>query len=79
MLTDLPPSPVCACARPETQELCLYWLIYSEAANLRHTPEMLWFIFHCAQHSWQAKQASRWLMGCGATGALLMLLCTWWM
>lgn len=34
----------------------MYWLIYAEAANLRHTPEMVWFIFFCAQRSWQAMQ-----------------------
>ncbi len=38
------------------QDLALYWLVYTEAANLRHTPEMMWFIFYCAQRSWQVKQ-----------------------
>ena len=38
------------------QDLCLYWLLYTEAANLRHTPEMLWFIFFTAHTSWQYKQ-----------------------
>ncbi|PNW85408.1 hypothetical protein CHLRE_03g185000v5 [Chlamydomonas reinhardtii] len=32
-------------------ELCLYFLLYSEAANLRHTPELLWFLFWAAAHS----------------------------
>ncbi|GFR52418.1 hypothetical protein Agub_g14990 [Astrephomene gubernaculifera] len=40
----------------ELADLALYWLVYSEAANLRHTPEMIWFIYYCAQSSWQAKQ-----------------------
>lgn len=41
---------------PALQDLALYWLVYTEAANLRHTPEMMWFIFFCAQRSWQVKQ-----------------------
>ncbi|PNH09352.1 hypothetical protein TSOC_004041 [Tetrabaena socialis] len=32
-------------------ELALYFLLYSEAANLRHTPELLWFLFWAAAHS----------------------------
>ncbi|GLC36972.1 hypothetical protein PLESTM_000524200 [Pleodorina starrii] len=43
----------------ELADLALYWLVYSEAANLRHTPEMVWFIFFCAQRSWQAKQVKQ--------------------
>ncbi|KAG2499845.1 hypothetical protein HYH03_002136 [Edaphochlamys debaryana] len=31
-------------------ELCLYFLVWSEAANLRHTPELLWFLFWAARH-----------------------------
>lgn len=39
------------------EELALYFLLYSEAANLRHTPELLWFIFWVARnspHRWEA-------------------------
>ncbi|GLC72072.1 hypothetical protein PLESTF_001201000 [Pleodorina starrii] len=32
-------------------ELALYFLLYSEAANLRHTPELMWFLFWAAAHS----------------------------
>ena len=32
-------------------ELAMYFLIYSEAANLRHTPEALWFLFWCLRNS----------------------------
>ncbi|GLC38942.1 hypothetical protein PLESTB_000464000 [Pleodorina starrii] len=32
-------------------ELALYFLLYSEAANLRHTPELMWFLFWAAVHS----------------------------
>ncbi|GFR41022.1 hypothetical protein Agub_g1454, partial [Astrephomene gubernaculifera] len=32
-------------------ELALYFLIYSEAANLRHTPELTWFLFWAANNS----------------------------
>ncbi|EFJ51969.1 hypothetical protein VOLCADRAFT_87013 [Volvox carteri f. nagariensis] len=32
-------------------ELALYFLLYSEAANLRHTPELMWFLFWAAIHS----------------------------
>ena len=28
-------------------ELSLYFLIYSEASSLRHTPELMWFIYWC--------------------------------
>ena len=28
-------------------ELALYFLIYTEASSLRHTPELLWFIYWC--------------------------------
>ena len=31
--------------------MALYLLIWGEAANLRHCPECLWFIFHCLLHS----------------------------
>ncbi|KAG2496933.1 hypothetical protein HYH03_004939 [Edaphochlamys debaryana] len=50
------PQPDAESLHLELGDLALYWLIYSEAANLRHTPEMVWFIFYCAQRSWQAKQ-----------------------
>jgi 1,3-beta-glucan synthase len=32
-------------------ELALFFLIYTESANLRHTPELLWFLFWCMNHS----------------------------
>ncbi|PNH01232.1 hypothetical protein TSOC_012892 [Tetrabaena socialis] len=32
-------------------ELSLYFLLYSEAANLRHTPELMWFLFWAAANS----------------------------
>ena len=32
-------------------ELSLYFLIFTEAANLRHCPEALWFLFWCSSHS----------------------------
>jgi hypothetical protein len=33
------------------EELALYFLMYSESANLRHTPEALWFLFWCLRNS----------------------------
>ncbi len=33
------------------RELALYFLIYSESANLRHMPEALWFIFWLLHNS----------------------------
>lgn len=33
------------------EELALYFLIYSEAANLRHMPEALWFLFWIVRNS----------------------------
>lgn len=33
------------------EELALYFLIYSEAANVRHMPEALWFIFWITRNS----------------------------
>lgn len=33
------------------EELALYFLMYSEAANLRHTPEALWFVYWCLRNS----------------------------
>ena len=33
------------------EELALYFLIYSEAANLRHMPEALWFIYWIVRNS----------------------------
>ena len=32
-------------------ELSLYFLVYSEAANLRHLPEGLWFLYWCLRNS----------------------------
>ena len=32
-------------------ELSLYFLIYSEAANIRHCPEATWFLFWICAHS----------------------------
>ena len=31
-------------------ELSLYFLIWSEAANVRHCPEAMWFLFWCCVH-----------------------------
>ncbi len=33
------------------EELALYFLVYSEAANLRHMPEALWFLFWVMRNS----------------------------
>jgi hypothetical protein len=33
------------------EELSLFFLMYSEGANLRHTPEALWFLFWCLRNS----------------------------
>ncbi|KFM22655.1 Callose synthase 5 [Auxenochlorella protothecoides] len=33
------------------EELAMYFLVYSEAANLRHTPECLWFVFWICRNS----------------------------
>ena len=33
------------------EELALYFLVYSEASNVRHTPELLWFIFWIMRNS----------------------------
>ncbi|KXZ42314.1 hypothetical protein GPECTOR_163g142 [Gonium pectorale] len=41
------------------KELALYWLIHTESANLRHAPELLWFLFFCAQQSSEAEQVMR--------------------
>ncbi|KAG2482847.1 hypothetical protein HYH03_018238 [Edaphochlamys debaryana] len=35
-------------------ELALWWLLHTESANLRHTPEVLWFLFYCASASDEA-------------------------
>ncbi|KAG2500434.1 hypothetical protein HYH03_002002 [Edaphochlamys debaryana] len=35
-------------------ELALWWLLHTESANLRHTPEALWFLFFCASVSDEA-------------------------
>lgn len=35
----------------QLQRLVLYFLIWGEAANLRHTPECLCFIFYTMAHS----------------------------
>jgi len=35
------------------EELSLYFLIYSEAANLRHMPEAVWFLFWIVRNSQQ--------------------------
>eukprot|EP00798_Chlamydomonas_sp_ICE-L_P008247 gene8247-1516_t len=32
-------------------ELCLYFLIYTESANARHCPEILWFLYWCLSFS----------------------------
>lgn len=36
---------------PQLADLALYFLLYSEGANLRHMPECLWFLFWLLQHS----------------------------
>lgn len=33
------------------EELSLYFLVYTEGANLRHTPEALWLIFWLLRNS----------------------------
>lgn len=33
-------------------ELALYYLIYTESSSMRHTPELLWFIYWCCNHRW---------------------------
>ncbi|GIL75226.1 hypothetical protein Vretimale_7896 [Volvox reticuliferus] len=33
-------------------ELALYFLIYSESSSMRHTPELLWFLYWCMNHSY---------------------------
>jgi 1,3-beta-glucan synthase subunit FKS1, domain-1 len=38
------------------KELALYFLIYTEAANLREMPGVLWFVFHCLRNSTRFKQ-----------------------
>lgn len=48
-------------------ELSLYFLQYTEGANLRHTPEALWFLFWCANTS--AEMEALW--GAGACGVRL--------
>jgi len=35
----------------QLEELALYFLLYSEAANLRHLPELLWFLFWVLRNS----------------------------
>ncbi|KAG2500461.1 hypothetical protein HYH03_002028 [Edaphochlamys debaryana] len=35
-------------------DLALWWLLHTESANLRHTPEALWFLFYCASASDEA-------------------------
>lgn len=30
----------------ELSHLSLYFLLWTEAANLRHTPELLWLLYH---------------------------------
>jgi hypothetical protein len=32
-------------------ELCLYFALWTEAANLRHTPELLWLLYHMLRSS----------------------------
>ncbi|GLI62082.1 hypothetical protein VaNZ11_004642 [Volvox africanus] len=33
-------------------ELALYFLIYTESSSMRHTPELLWFLYWCMNHSY---------------------------
>ncbi len=35
----------------QLQELAMYLLLYTEAANLRHLPECLWFMFWAMRNS----------------------------
>jgi hypothetical protein len=35
----------------QLEELALYFLLYTEAANLRHLPEALWFLFWVLRNS----------------------------
>ena len=35
----------------QLEELALYFLLYTEAANLRHLPEGLWFLFWIFRNS----------------------------
>lgn len=35
----------------QLEELALYFLLYTEAANLRHLPEALWFLFWILRNS----------------------------
>ena len=57
---SLPPTslvlpPCCTACLQEweylLEELALYFLMYSEGANLRHTPETLWFLYWCLRNS----------------------------
>lgn len=32
-------------------QLALYFLLWTEAANLRHTPEVMWLLYHVCQSS----------------------------
>ena len=49
----LPPAPLYRLQEWEylLEELALYFLMYSEGANLRHTPETLWFLYWCLRNS----------------------------
>ena len=31
-------------------ELAVYFLIYTEASSMRHTPELSWFLYWCLNH-----------------------------
>lgn len=33
------------------EELALWFLLYSEGANLRHVPETMWFLYWCMRNS----------------------------
>lgn len=33
------------------RDLCLYFGLWTEAANLKHTPELMWFLFWCMRNS----------------------------
>jgi len=35
----------------QLQEMAMYLLLYTEAANLRHLPECLWFMFWIMRNS----------------------------
>lgn len=43
----------------QLEELALYFLLHSEASNLRHLPECLWFIMWCMRNSGEKMKQAR--------------------